>query len=261
MRGLSKSSSVITMEKLIEVERRGERYGYHPGLLRSSELLGTRQQKLLEDRMQAAAEKLERDLPKYTGEESSAQFMVLPDSPGIRTYWRELENLANDLGYAVEWVPSDPLSPTWMGDSNGERRLIRLNREGPGPTTMLRVFAHELGHVLMGHAEMAIYNKDRQEGELEAELFSYFLLAGWGIDSGPIAIPYVLNWTGSDGFMLGDKRHLIAEDLPDIIRAAMAVQLHLGGDYARNPEDAEASGAMSPTVQPRGDLGRRPLPL
>jgi N-terminal domain of anti-restriction factor ArdC/IrrE N-terminal-like domain len=68
------------------------------------------------------------------------------------------------------------------------------------PAQQAKTYAHEIGHLAMGHQDEENPNSKnlRSDKEVEAESFAYLISASWGLDTGDYSFGYTAGWSGGD---------------------------------------------------------------
>lgn len=104
-------------------------------------------------------------------------------------------------------------------DNDGNVRIVVS--ADLSPAQQAKTFAHELGHVMLGHLDSnasTAGHLDRADQELEAESFAYMVTSSWGVDSGDYSFGYVAAWSGGNPKKVHEVAKRVSEKVKPFLR-------------------------------------------
>jgi len=129
---------------------------------------------------------------------------------------------ANTAGVPVRFVQPGE-DPALRGGANGYAyrdpftgEVGIVVRGDMSTAQQAKTFAHELGHVVLGHLndhETTVGHKTRGDQEVEAESFAYMVSSSWGVDTGDYSFGYVAAWSGGDPKKVGAVAKRISDSV------------------------------------------------
>lgn len=136
----------------------------------------------------------------------------------------DLHRHAATAGIGVEFLNSsdDPLLRRGANGyaqrlEDGSKRIVVA--AGMSPAQTAKTFAHELGHIQLGHLDDpdtadTAGHLSRQDKEVAAESFACMLAGGYGLDTDDYSFGYIAAWSGGDP----KKVRKLAGEIVDAVR-------------------------------------------
>lgn len=166
------------------------------------------------------------------------------DDPPFEVWEAVAEQIAA-AGYALHRGPlRGPDGPKGVTNFIDKTVIVRDDLEA---AQALKTQIHELGHVLMHHAEIREPGMARERIEVEAESVAYVVCDILGVDAGSYSIPYVANWAGADVELVQATAQKVLATAREIVAG---LEAELGVDFRPNPLFAIGQPAPEREVEP-----------
>ena len=135
----------------------------------------------------------------------------------------DLHRHAAALGAAVREAGDEELSPGANGFArrNPDGSLEIVIRSGLSPAQKAKTFAHEVGHIKLGHLDDDGDTRaasTRSDRELEAESFAYLVAGSYGLDTATYSFGYTAGWSGGDPKRVREAANRIVKSAVECMR-------------------------------------------